>query len=164
MMQLKKMNYYEQSGRYIKQIGNYVIELFPSKEKDYFLRRVILRDRVIDVKKLKIEDIEKNLHLIDFEKLIQETLKKGESRLAIRYYYLWLLKKMTEKNVIVWDLEKTNSDSEIQFKSYEEVYGNNFEEPRIRVPDISKINRAIGWVPTKGLDEIITELVRHQNV
>jgi len=60
MMQLKKMNYYEQSGRYIKQIGNYVIELFPSKEKDYFLRRVILRDRVIDVKKLKIEDIEKD--------------------------------------------------------------------------------------------------------
>jgi hypothetical protein len=60
MMQLKKMNYYEQSGRYIKQIGNYVIELFPSKQKDYFLRRVILRDRVIDVKKLKIEEIEKD--------------------------------------------------------------------------------------------------------
>ena len=60
MIQLKKMNYYEQSGRYIKQIGNYVIELFPSKQKDYFLRRVILRDRVIDVKKLKIEDIEKD--------------------------------------------------------------------------------------------------------
>lgn len=63
-----------------------------------------------DKRILKIEDIEKNLHLIDFEKLIQETLKKGESRLAIRYYYLWLLKKMTEKNVIVWDIEKTNSD------------------------------------------------------
>lgn len=60
MIQLKKMNYHEQSGRYIKQIGNYVIEIFPSKEKDYFLRRVILRDRVVDVKKLKIDEIEKD--------------------------------------------------------------------------------------------------------
>jgi UDP-glucose 4-epimerase len=71
---------------------------------------------------------------------------------------------ITIENLAAKVIEKTNSDSEIQFKSYEEVYGNNFEEPRIRVPDISKINRAIGWVPTKGLDEIITELVRHQNV
>ena len=71
---------------------------------------------------------------------------------------------ITIENLAAKVIEKTNSDSEIQFKNYEEVYGNNFEEPRIRVPDISKINRAIGWVPTKGLDEIITELVRHQNV
>jgi len=71
---------------------------------------------------------------------------------------------ITVENLAAKVIEKTNSDSEIQFKSYEEVYGNNFEEPSIRVPDISKINRAIGWVPTKGLDEIITELVRHQNV
>jgi UDP-glucose 4-epimerase len=71
---------------------------------------------------------------------------------------------ITIENLAAKVIERTNSDSEIQFKNYEEVYGNNFEEPRIRVPDISKINRAIGWVPTKGLDEIITELVRHQNV
>ena len=71
---------------------------------------------------------------------------------------------ITIENLAAKVIEKTNSDSEIQFKNYEEVYGNNFEEPRIRVPDITKINRAIGWVPTKGLDEIITELVRHQNV
>lgn len=77
-----------------------------------------------DKRLLKIEDIEKNLHLIDFEKLIQDTLKRGESRLAVRYYYLWLLKKMTEKNVIVWDLEKTNSDyiREIQSASLKEKF------------------------------------------
>ena len=77
-----------------------------------------------DKRLLKIEDIEKNLHLIDFEKLIQETIQKGESRLAIRYYYLWLLKKMTEKNIIVWDLEKTNSDyvREIQSAALKEKF------------------------------------------
>uniref|UniRef100_UPI00404AA748 DUF4129 domain-containing protein n=2 Tax=Flavobacterium sp. TaxID=239 RepID=UPI00404AA748 len=63
-----------------------------------------------DKRLLKIKDVEKNIHLIDFEKLIQETIKSGDSRLAIRYYYLWILKKMTEKQIIEWDLEKTNTD------------------------------------------------------
>jgi hypothetical protein len=53
---------------------------------------------------------EKNLHLIDFEKRIQETLQSGQKRLCIRYYYLWLLKNMAANRLIVWDLEKTNSD------------------------------------------------------
>lgn len=56
------------------------------------------------------EEIEKNLIYVDFEKLIQETLGKGNNRLAVRYYYLWLLKRLAEKNIIDWHTEKTNSD------------------------------------------------------
>lgn len=56
------------------------------------------------------EEIEKNLIYVDFEKLIQETLGKGDNRLVIRYYYLWLLKRLAEKNIIDWHTEKTNSD------------------------------------------------------
>lgn len=63
-----------------------------------------------DKKVINYEEIEKNIHLVDFEKLIKETLKSGEKRLSIRYYYLWLLKKMAEKNIIEWDVEKTNTD------------------------------------------------------
>ncbi len=55
-------------------------------------------------------DIEKQLFVTDFEKLIEETLSSGQNRLSIRYHYLWLLKKMSEKNIIVWDIEKTNTD------------------------------------------------------
>lgn len=55
-------------------------------------------------------DIEKNIHLLDFEKLIQESILSGEKRIAIRYYYLWLLKVMAQNNYIEWDIEKTNSD------------------------------------------------------
>lgn len=55
-------------------------------------------------------DIEKNIHLLDFEKLIKESLESGEKRAAIRYYYLWLLKIMAQNNYIEWDIEKTNSD------------------------------------------------------
>ncbi|MEO5777513.1 MAG: DUF4129 domain-containing protein [Flavobacterium sp.] len=56
------------------------------------------------------EEIEKNLIYVDFEKLIQETVSKGDNRLAIRYYYLWILKRLAEKNIIDWHTEKTNSD------------------------------------------------------
>jgi len=63
-----------------------------------------------DRKMIRYDEIEKNLHLVDFEKLIKETLQSGEKRLSIRYYYLWLLKKMSEKQIIEWDSEKTNSD------------------------------------------------------
>lgn len=63
-----------------------------------------------DKKIIDYTDFEKNIHLVDFEKLIQNTLKSGEKRLSIRYYYLWLLKKMAQNNLIEWDVEKTNSD------------------------------------------------------
>lgn len=62
-------------------------------------------------------DIERNLQYVDFEKLIASTLKSGDQRLVIRYYYLWLLKKMSEKNIIDWNPEKTNSDYFYEIKS-----------------------------------------------
>ena len=70
-----------------------------------------------DKKIIDYNEIEKNLHLIDFEKLIQNTLKSGERRLTIRYYYLWILKKMSDKNLIEWDVEKTNSDYLYEIKN-----------------------------------------------
>jgi UDP-glucose 4-epimerase len=57
--------------------------------------------------------------------------------------------------------ELTNSSSKIEYKSYKEVYGEDFEEPNSRVPDISKIKSAINWIPKKGLDEIIIELATY---
>ena len=57
--------------------------------------------------------------------------------------------------------ELTNSSSKIEYKSYKEVYGADFEEPNSRVPDISKIKSAINWSPKKGLDEIIVELANY---
>ncbi|POY41110.1 DUF4129 domain-containing protein [Flavobacterium alvei] len=63
-----------------------------------------------DKKIINYDEIEKNLHLVDFEKLIQNSLKSDEKRLTIRYYYLWLLKKMSNNQIIEWDVEKTNSD------------------------------------------------------
>ena len=70
-----------------------------------------------DRKIINYDEIEKNLHLVDFEKLIQKSLESDEKRLTIRYYYLWLLKKMSEKQIIEWDVEKTNSDYLYEIKN-----------------------------------------------
>ena len=56
----------------------------------------------------------------------------------------------------------TNSDSRIVFKSYEEAYGEGFEDMMRRVPDISKVNRAIGYEPKVGLDEILHSVIEYQ--
>ena len=68
---------------------------------------------------------------------------------------------ITIKDLATKVIKLTKSSSEIEFKNYKEVYGDNFEEPKIRVPDISKINQVTGWVPKKGLDEIIIELANY---
>lgn len=62
-------------------------------------------------------DIEKNIHLLDFEKLIKESIEAGEKRIAIRYYYLWLLKVMAKNHYIEWDIEKTNTDYLYEIKN-----------------------------------------------
>ncbi|MNK69689.1 hypothetical protein D3C87_890840 [compost metagenome] len=63
-----------------------------------------------DKRALFYSDAEKNIHLLDFEKLIKESIEAGEKRIAVRYYYLWLLKVMAQHHYIEWDIEKTNSD------------------------------------------------------
>ena len=70
-----------------------------------------------DKKIINYTDVEKNLQLVDFENLIKNTILSGEKRLTIRYYYLWLLKKMSANEIIVWDLEKTNTDYLYEIKN-----------------------------------------------
>lgn len=78
-----------------------------------------------DKKIITYEEIELNIHTVDFEKLIEDALKSNEKRVCIRYYHLWLLKKMADKNIIEWDAEKTNSEYsyEIQDPKLKEKFG-----------------------------------------
>jgi UDP-glucose 4-epimerase len=55
----------------------------------------------------------------------------------------------------------TNSNSKIVFKEYSDEFGNDFEEPFRRVPDISKIKEIIGWKPIASLDKIIIETIEY---
>jgi UDP-glucose 4-epimerase len=58
-------------------------------------------------------------------------------------------------------IKLTNSSSEIVYKRHSEVFGDNFEEPQRRVPDISKIKKEVGWQPKQSLDEVILEITNY---
>ena len=47
----------------------------------------------------------------------------------------------------------------IQFQSYAEAYNTDFEDIRRRIPDLSRIHSAIGYVPRYDLEHIIRELI-----
>jgi len=55
----------------------------------------------------------------------------------------------------------TNSTSAIVYKKHSEVFGDHFEEPQRRVPDISKIKKVVGWQPKTSLDEVVVEIAEY---
>lgn len=73
--------------------------------------------RSSDAKIIRYDDIANNIHQQDFKKLIATAKQSDDKRLVIRYYYLWLLQKMTDRQLIEWDIEKTNSDYYREIKS-----------------------------------------------
>lgn len=46
----------------------------------------------------------------DIQVLITRALEKKDYRLAVRFYYLYMLQLMSEQELIVWELQKTNED------------------------------------------------------
>jgi nucleoside-diphosphate-sugar epimerase len=60
--------------------------------------------------------------------------------------------------------EITGSTSPVEFVPYSAVFDEGFEDMPRRVPDISKINRLIGYKPTVHLDEIIANVVAYWQV
>lgn len=61
--------------------------------------------------------IENNIYETDFETLIATAEEENNYRLAIRYYYLWLLKQLSFKHIITYDAEKTNSDYQLEINN-----------------------------------------------
>jgi UDP-glucose 4-epimerase len=56
-------------------------------------------------------------------------------------------------------IERTDSQSAITFIPYSDAYPAGFEDMQRRIPDITKITKAIGWRPTHSLDSIIDSVV-----
>lgn len=67
--------------------------------------------------KLVYED--EDIHDVDLNSLLKRALEAKDSRLAIRYYYLLLLKKLSEKELIKYDKDKTNSEYLFEIKKEE---------------------------------------------
>jgi hypothetical protein len=57
-------------------------------------------------------DLQENIHEINFAKEISQFEQEKNFRFAIRYQFLWTLKKLSDRNLIQWNLDKTNQDYE----------------------------------------------------
>ncbi len=55
--------------------------------------------------------------------------------------------------------ELTGSNSEIALVPYDEAYEEGFEDMPRRVPDISKINKLVGFRPDRSLEEILKSVI-----
>ncbi|RSC92212.1 DUF4129 domain-containing protein [Tenacibaculum singaporense] len=81
---------------------------------------------IIDGKKAKpIVHLSEEEELIkdkDLPKLIQKATSEGNYQLAVRYYYLLLLKKLSDKEFISWQQEKTNEDYIKELSSKKQLY------------------------------------------
>ncbi len=65
------------------------------------------------------------------------------------------IKQLAEKAI-----ELTGSTSELHFVSYDEAYGEGFEDMQRRVPSLDKARRMIGYQPTRSLADIINDVIR----
>lgn len=57
----------------------------------------------------------------------------------------------------------TNSDSEIVFVPYDEAYEEGFEDMPRRVPDITKINKLVGFRPDMSLEGILESVISFES-
>ncbi len=55
-------------------------------------------------------------------------------------------------------ISQTNSKSEVIYVSYEEAYGDGFEDMDRRVPNIDLIRNLVGWKPIRDLTTIIVDI------
>jgi UDP-glucose 4-epimerase len=58
--------------------------------------------------------------------------------------------------------EAAGSDSEVSLVPYDDAYEPGFEDMPRRVPDLSKIERVLGWSPTRSLDQILDDVIESE--
>ena len=73
----------------------------------------------------KFKIIEEDINKIDFEKRILDAISNKDYRLAVRLYYLKILKVLSDKKIIDWQTNKTNSTYVNEIKKIE--LQNHFE-------------------------------------
>jgi len=88
-------------------------------------------------------------------------LLMSNSESAGKAYNVGSTNEISIKDLAQKVIDVTGSKSQIVFKNHSEVFGENFEEPARRVPDISKISKAIGWQPKMSLKSIILEVAEY---
>ncbi len=81
-----------------------LVRYLMSKDGNFLFGR---KNRKINI---RTQDLEENIHEINFPQTILQLEQQHDYRSAIRYHFLFALKKLSDKNLIQWNPEKTNRD------------------------------------------------------
>jgi UDP-glucose 4-epimerase len=76
------------------------------------------------------------------------------------YFNVGGVGEVTIKQLAEQIIKQTNSQSSIKFIPYSDAYPAGFEDMQRRVPDVSKIRKAVGWSPTHNLSSIIESVAK----
>jgi UDP-glucose 4-epimerase len=85
------------------------------------------------------------------------TIAKTDSTIG-EVYNIGGVGETTIKQLAEKIIERTKSNSTITYSPYDQAYTAGYEDMQRRVPDITKINNAIGWSPENALDSIIDDV------
>src|SRR3972149_1180034 len=97
-----------------------------------------------------VGDVVKGItELMNNPKAVGEVFNIGHGKEITIYELAGLVKKIT------------NSKSEIVYIPYDKAYEEGFEDMQRRSPDISKINKLIGYKPTMDIKEILEKVVEY---
>jgi len=89
------------------------------------------------------------------------TLSETDSTIG-DYFNVGGVGETTIKELAANVIERTKSTSATRFIPYSDAYPAGFEDMQRRVPDISKIKKAINWEPRHSLDSIIDSVAASQ--
>ena len=69
-----------------------------------------------DLSKVILSNEQEIIENQNIDELIEAALKENNYRLAVRFYYLLLLQKLAQKELIDWEVQKTNADYVYELK------------------------------------------------
>ncbi len=89
----------------------------------YFMSKsaLFLGNADVNTELITLEDVENDLHESDLERFLRQALESGNYRLALRIYYLMILKNMSLKEWIEWKKDKTNYEYVRELRSKTDI-------------------------------------------
>ena len=91
--------------------------------------------------------------------VVNYLIKLAEIKAYGEIFNIGQTEEITIKELAELVISKTNSNSQIIYKSHEDVFGKSFEDPKRRTPGINKIIDFTGIKPSKNIDFMIENII-----
>jgi len=91
--------------------------------------------------------------------VVNYLIKLAEVKAYGEVFNIGQTEEISIKNLAELIIKKTNSNSQIIYKSHEEVFGKAFEDPKRRTPGIDKIIEFTGMNPTKNIEFMVENII-----